>query len=511
MGVSADKCKELGEVIELELYRRLSSIKGEYKEWCVDFLAKLKDESNALYKAVLEGDINPKKLVTLKRNEMGVGLNSIIAKDDSDSDSENVKPQTEKEKSEDNASAESPERNEADADASTAEKSTKDVSEDREADDSMGPKSPSPPEAADFSSADAKSKEDERSSSDSPAPVRKEKPTVLSAPQKKETAPQKKEKEPVVPTVAKKKADPFDVDSIAPDEPTPAPPKKSPIQPPKHRVQPLKNYSIPKKKPVAKPVESPMDRILDDADTTSQHMSHFYDKNCRICMGKMDKTAKERIDKIEKQIEEEKRRVAELERLKRQAEEAAFGGPSWRAPPVSHSTRDSRAPPEPRPRQPPEVVQPTRAGFARTGAASWRKAAAPSAPGAPNDDDGGDSPPSYGGGFDDDEPDTSILSYSNVMEDDTTPVRDSRPPPFKDSRGAVAPSARGPQKGGKAGDARRRHREDSLMEEAARRHVILLRRMDVRRSMDESGTCRHPAACEEATSVHRLETPRRHL
>lgn len=101
-----------------------------------------------------------------------------------------------------------------------------------------------------------------------------------------------------------------------------------------------------------------MDRILDDVDTTSQHMSHFYDKNCGICKGKMDKTAKERLDDIKKQLEEEKRRVAELERLQRQAEEAAFRGASWRAPPASSSTRDSRPPPEPRSRQPPEVVLP---------------------------------------------------------------------------------------------------------------------------------------------------------
>ena len=63
----------------------------------------------------------------------------------------------------------------------------------------------------------------------------------------------------------------------------------------------------------------------------------------------------------------------------------------------------------------------------------------------------------------------------------------------------------------RAEDAHRRHQEDSLMEEAARPNAILVRHMDVRRNMDESGTCRHQDAHEEATSVHRLETRRRRM
>lgn len=175
-----------------------------------------------------------------------------------------------------------------------------------------------------------------------------------------------------------------------------------------------------------------MDRILDDADTTSQHMSHYYDRNCSICKGNMDKTAQEKLDKIEKQLAEKKRRVAELERLKRQAEEAAYtgsGSTSYRPPPPtgSSSSRDSRPPPEPTSRSAPVPVQPVNlgsllsilklpfqirtGGFARTGAQAWTRTAAPVAPAV--DDDGGDSPGYGGGGFDDDDgPDTSVLNYS---------------------------------------------------------------------------------------------------
>jgi hypothetical protein len=71
MGISAKRCKTLGEDIEAELFRRHPE-KWMYRQWCKAFISSLRDNKNQLFESVILGEMSVKKLMTLDLSEMTV-------------------------------------------------------------------------------------------------------------------------------------------------------------------------------------------------------------------------------------------------------------------------------------------------------------------------------------------------------------------------------------------------------------------------------------------------------